>query len=76
MVSLTLSVSQEMKRKMNQFPEINWSEVARSAINRRLSMLAKFKEFIRDSDFTEEDALELGRKVTKAAFRRHKERWT
>ncbi len=72
MVSITLSVPKDLKQKMDGFQEINWSAVAREAIKNKISMLEKFREFTKDSTLTEEDALELGRKVSKAAWKRHK----
>lgn len=56
---------------MDKFPELNWSAVARDAIKKKLIMLKKFKEFIKDSSMTEEDALTLGRKVSTAASKKH-----
>lgn len=72
MVSLTLSVAEEMKTEMDQFPEINWSAIAREAIQQRLVMLHKFREFTRESTLTEEEALRLGREVSQKARKRHK----
>jgi hypothetical protein len=72
MVSITLAVPEELKMEMDSFPEINWSAVARGAIKRRLLLLEKFKEFTKGSEFTEEDALQLGREVAKKAMARHK----
>ena len=72
MVSITLSVPKELKKEMDQHPELNWSAIARGAIKNRLEMLARFKEFTKDSEFTEEDALRLGREVTRSAMKRHK----
>lgn len=74
MVSITLSVPEDVKQEMDSFPEINWSAVAREAIKRKIIMLAKFKEFTKDSEFTEEDALRLGKEVTEKAMKRHKAR--
>ncbi len=71
MVSMTLSVAEDLKHEMDQFPEINWSAIAREAIKQRLVMLHKFREFTKDSTFTEEDALQLGREVSKKARQRH-----
>ena len=71
MVSITLSVSAEMKKQMAKFPEMKWSEIAREAIRQRLVMLMKFKEFTKDSTATEEDALELGRKVNEDLAKRY-----
>ena len=72
MVSITLSVPESIKKQMDSFPEMNWSAVAREAIKKRLIMLAKFREFTKDSELTEEEALEFGRKVTERARKRHK----
>ena len=71
MVSITLSVTEELKKKMEEFPEMNWSAIAREAIKQRLEMLRKFKAFARESTFTEEDAIRLGRKVNKALAKRY-----
>lgn len=72
MVSITLAVAEEMKQDMDTFPEINWSAVAREAIQQRLVMLHKFREFTRDSTLTEAEALRLGAEVTRNARKRHK----
>ena len=74
MVSITLSVPQELKHEMDSFPDINWSAVAREAIKKRVVMLEKFKEFTKDSEFTEEDAMRFGREVTEKTAKRHKAR--
>lgn len=71
MVSITLSVPEDLKHEMDSFPEINWSAVAREAIKKRVMMMEKFKEFTKDSDFTEEDALKLGRDITEKAAKKH-----
>ncbi len=72
MVSVTLSVAEDMKQDMDQFPEINWSAVAREAIKQRLAMLHKFREFTQDSTLTEAEALRLGREVSRKARERHR----
>ena len=74
MVSITLSVPEELKHEMDSFPDINWSAVAREAIKKRVIMLEKFKAFTKDSEFTEEDALKFGKEVTLKAAKRHKTR--
>ena len=72
MVSITLSVPEDLKAQMDTFPEMNWSAVARKAIQNKVSLLEKFKEFTKDSEITEEDALELGRKVNKGLAKKYK----
>ena len=72
MVSITLSVPEDLKQEMDHFPEMNWSAVAREAIKRKVVLLEKFKEFTKDSALTEEESLELGRKVNKSLAKRYK----
>lgn len=72
MVSITLSVPEELKKEMEAFSEINWSAVAREAIKKRIELLRKFREFTKHSMLSEEDAIILGRKVNKAAAKRYK----
>lgn len=68
MVSITLSVPKDMKIEMESFQEINWSEVARQAIRKKLQMLEKFREFTEQSTISDKDALEFGAKVSKRAL--------
>ena len=70
MVSITLSVPEEMKSEMDNHPELNWSEVARQAIREKLKILAKMDKLLADSTLTEEEAISLGRQVKKAAGKR------
>jgi len=74
MVSITLSIPQEMKQEMDIFQDINWSAVAREAIKRKLLMLEKFKEFTKDSTLSEEEAIEFGRQVSEKAMKKHRAR--
>jgi hypothetical protein len=70
MTSLTLSVTKELRKKMEKFPEINWSEVARQSIIQKLSLLEKMDKLLKNSKLTEKDTLELGRKVNRGIARR------
>lgn len=72
MVSVTLSVPEELKKDMDSFTDVNWSAVAREAIKNKLLLLKKFREFTKDSKLTEADALELGKKVNKAVAARYR----
>ncbi len=72
MVSITLSVPEEIKKEMDSFPEMNWSAVAREAIKRRLILLKRFRQFASESTMTEEDAIELGRKVNRELAKRYR----
>ena len=70
MVSITLAVPEEMKSEMDKHPEMNWSEIARQAIREKLVILNKMNKLLSRSRMTEEDALELGKKVNKAVAKK------
>ncbi len=72
MVSITLSVPEEIKKEMDSFPEMNWSAVAREAIRAKVAQLRLLKSIAAKSKLTEKDAIELGRKINKALHERHK----
>lgn len=72
MVNITLSVPEELKEVMDKHPELNWSEVARQAFRQKASQLELLDALASKSKLTEKDAIELGRKVNKAAWKRYK----
>ena len=71
---MTLAVADEIKQKMNAFPEINWSEVARQAFSQKLEDLEFLQKFKEKSKLTEADALRLGKAVSKAVSQRLRKR--
>lgn len=73
MVSITLSVPEEMKEEMDEFPEINWSEVARQSINRKLQELQFLEEFKKHSELTKKEAVELGKELNEELIERYDE---
>ncbi|MEK6903701.1 MAG: hypothetical protein AABW64_03590 [Nanoarchaeota archaeon] len=70
MTTLTLAVPDEMKRKMDSFPEMNWSEVARQAFTQKIEDMEFLRKFKEKSKLTELDALRLGKEVSKALSNR------
>jgi hypothetical protein len=72
MTTMTLAVPSELKHKMETFPEMNWSEVARQAFMQRVRDLEFLKKFKSNSTLTEEDALRLGRELNKNLAKRYK----
>ncbi len=70
MVTVTVSVPAELKGKMDEFGEMNWSEVARQAFARKVGELEFMRKFTSDSTLTEEETIELGRKVSAALGKR------
>ncbi len=72
MTNITLAISEDIKKEMEKFPEINWSVIAREAIRRRVLMLKKFREFTKESTMTEEEAIRLGREINRKVSKRLK----
>ena len=72
MTTMTLAVPVELKQRLEEFPEINWSEVARQAFMQKVRDLEFLRKFKSESEMTEEDALRLGKKVNRALAERYK----
>ena len=73
MVNITLSVSSDLKGRMDSCAEINWSAVAREAFDEKIRDLELIKKFKAQSSFTEEDALKLGRELNKRLDKKRKQ---
>ena len=76
MVSITLSVPDELKQKMDKFEWLNWSSIAREAWVKRmrqLEILEKFEKDFEKSKLTDEDCIKLGRELRRAMSKKHKE---
>lgn len=72
MAELKIIIPEELKRKMSDF-EIDWSAVTRDLIKKKVDELSELKSIVSRSKLTEEDALELGRKVNKSLAKRFRE---
>lgn len=66
MTTMTLAIPAELKQKLDGFPEINWSAVARQAFMQKIKDLEFLKQFKAESEMTEEEALKLGKKLRKS----------
>ena len=66
MVNITLSIPEDLKKQMEDSREINWSEVARTAIKNKIAQLRILKAISSKSRLSEKEALELGRKINKS----------
>jgi len=66
MVSVTLKISNEFKAVLENLSWVNWSELAREEIAKKLEeeqALEKFRAIVAKSKLTEEDADKLAEKV-------------
>ena len=44
MVTFTISISEELKKKIDAHPEINWAEYLKRRFEQRIKELSKFEE--------------------------------
>ena len=65
MTTLPLAVPDEMKKKMDSFPEMNWSEVARQAFMQKIEDMEFLRRFKEKSKLTESDSLRLSKQVSR-----------
>jgi len=72
MANITLSIPEDLKKEMEKFPEINWSEVARDSIKKKIAQLSFLKGFRMDSEITPDEALKLGQEVSRSLVSRYK----
>ncbi len=72
MPNITLAIPVELKKKMDQFKEINWSEVARQAIWEKTVMLEKMNRLLSKSTLSTSDVEEHASEIKKSVSRKHK----
>ena len=77
MVSVTLSVPQEVKEKMEKFPEVNWSGFIRRAIEdktKEMSWKEKLFKKLEDEEDLDDWAVKLQRASRKGRYELLKEK--
>jgi hypothetical protein len=73
MPSITVNVDDDLKDRMEQHPEINWSEVTRQAIQEKIETLDVMDELTSGSELTESDVAEIADKINGSARERVEE---
>ena len=66
MEHLTISIPEELKRKMDLLKVINWSEVAREAFVKRVELsegYERFEKIVSKSRLTEKDVEQLSKDI-------------
>lgn len=71
MTNMTLAIPMELVKIMKKYKDIRWSEVAREAMWDKAKKLELMDKLLANSKLTEEDAIEIGRKVNAAIAKRH-----
>lgn len=69
---MTLAIPVELKSKMEEFPEMNWSEIARQAFAQKIKDMEFLREFKKNSSMTKVDALKLGSELNKKLSKKYK----
>jgi hypothetical protein len=68
---MTLAIPEDLHKIMKKHSEIKWSEVARQAIWTQARKLELMDNLLSKSEFTEKDALTLGRKIKQGIANSH-----
>jgi predicted CopG family antitoxin len=70
MPTITVNVDDDLKERMENHPEINWSEVTRQAIQKKIEALEVMDELTSESDLTESDVQEIADKINGSGRKR------
>jgi metal-responsive CopG/Arc/MetJ family transcriptional regulator len=73
MATITLSIPDDLMKEMGRTKEINWSELAREAIRMKVIQLQMLRSITARSSLSEEDAMELGRRINKSLDQRYRD---
>lgn len=71
MTNMTLSIPEELHKKMKQMSEIKWSEIARKAIEERINDLEIMNKIASKSKLTKKDVDEISEKIKRGIAKRH-----
>lgn len=63
MGNITLSIPEELHRKMRKHTELKWSDIARQAFEKKLREIELTERLLAKSELTEEDAERIGHEV-------------
>ena len=70
---MTLSIPEDLMKKMKNFSEIRWSEIARRAIEQRVNDLEVMNKIANKSRLTAKDIAELSKKIKTSASKKFNE---
>ncbi len=66
MGTMSVSVEDDLKTRMNELNEINWSAVARKAFEEKLKEVEILKRIVSKSKLTPKDAKEISDKINES----------
>ena len=68
---MTLAVSEDLHKMMQKHREVKWSEVARQALWQHAKKVELLDKLLSKSQLTEEDALDIGKRIKSSVAKRH-----
>ncbi len=72
MANMTLSIPDDLHKKMKKLSDIKWSEVARKAIEQRINDMEAIEKIASKSKLTQKDADEISKKIKEGIARKHR----
>jgi Arc/MetJ-type ribon-helix-helix transcriptional regulator len=76
MPNITLSIPDDLKKQLDELPELNISESVRKFLSekaKRALLLKELDKTLENSKLTDEDCLRLGRELKERVWKRHKQ---
>lgn len=67
---MTLSIPDDLHKKMKRHSELKWSEIARQAFEKRISEIELMDKMLENSTLSEEDAEKIGHKINATVRKR------
>ncbi|MBI4174904.1 MAG: hypothetical protein HY517_04630 [Candidatus Aenigmarchaeota archaeon] len=71
MTNMTLAIPEDLKKIMDRYSDVRWSEVARKAMWEKARKLELMDALTANSEMTEEDAERIGHKIKHGIAKRH-----
>ncbi len=71
MANLILTVPEDLKKIIEKYKDINWDEIARKALWEHAQKVELMEKIVVNSQLTDEDTLEIGRKIKQEVAKRH-----
>jgi len=65
MVNITLTLSEELKNKLQMHKEVNWSAVMRKALQEHLHRIEVVEAIAQKSKLTQKDVDEIAKKINR-----------
>ncbi len=66
MVTLSVSIPEELKQQILELDEVNWSAVARNAFEEKIKQMKLLKSIANKSKLTAKDAEEISKQINES----------